>query len=714
VIVISSILALIAANPALSGMRAVRSLRALRPLRMISRNPGMQCVVNSLFKSIPGIASVSVIILLFYLIFAIVFVNLYKGCFGECMGPGFDALTPDQKALVVSPLPYHLLLAQNATLAEAWAGVVSNATAPEGGYVGATSKSVCNWLGAEWQAHGSQGGIEQHFDNVPAAILVLFEVGTTEGWVKIMQATVDATGPDMQPIVNHNVGAAYLMVAFVIFSSIFLLNLFVGVVISNFQKLKKENNGVSLLITSNQMQWIQANKLIASFQPRFYYKPKLSEMCGLRAWCWELASNPEDFPHSDGAVLKGKRNDIFEVHTLLPHIPHTCCTSVFYSPIPTHKFNMHPPRPHVSALALSPQTLVMFAIVANTGCMMSCYYGMSDELRDGLHKANLAFFCVYVCEAAVKMLGLGLSAYFTVNWNRFDLLLIFGSAGGMLVEALGGGGVGGAAAAVRTLRVGRAIRLVKKAKGLQKLFATLIGAFPAMANVASLLFLFYLIFAALGVQLFAAVSPQYPSPGALNERTNFQNFGNAMLTLIVCSTGEAWNELMYDIARKEPNCVPYPEFDPRVCGYEGSDLDTCIPMKGCGSYASYPFFVLFVVLVTFIFLQLFIGAIFEGFDLAQEQARQDEMDKQGIPDSHLTGLTRREYVCFCDAWRHLDPQMTKLVGEDQVLKLIARLPQVRMIPPPCLFFSFSCARLFRQADPSLSLTHTTANGVSTT
>ena len=78
IIVVSSLLAIIAASPQLSGMRVIRSLRALRPLRMISRNPGMQCVVNSLFKSIPGIASVSIIIMLFYLIFAIVFVNLYK------------------------------------------------------------------------------------------------------------------------------------------------------------------------------------------------------------------------------------------------------------------------------------------------------------------------------------------------------------------------------------------------------------------------------------------------------------------------------------------------------------------------------------------------------------------------------------------------------------------------------------------------------------
>jgi hypothetical protein len=562
------------------------------------------------------------------------------------MGAGFDRLSALQQELVVHPISFAELDELHPDRAMNWAGVVGNVTAADGGgsagggsagaagagYSGTTSRAVCEWFGAVWHSHGSQQGIQQHFDNVPTAFLVLFEVGTTEGWVKIMHATVDATGPDMQPIINHSMSGAALMVAFVIFSSIFLLNLFVGVVISNFQKLKKENDGVSLLITSNQMQWIQANKLLASWQPKYVYKPNSKALCGLRLCCWELASNPDDFPHSHGAVGKGKYNDIFE-------------------------------------------GFIMCAILANTGCMMSCYYGMSDEVRHGLKMANLAFFCIYVCEAAVKMLGLGIKAYFDVSWNRFDLLLIFGSAGGMLVELFGDSDVGGAAAAVRTLRVGRAIRLVKKAKGLNKLFATLIGAFPAMANVASLLFLFYVIFAALGVQLFAAVAPQYPAAGALNERTNFRNFGNAMLTLIVCSTGEAWNELMYDVGRKEPGCVSYPQFDSSVCGYEGADPETCTPMKGCGSAMAYPFFVFFVVLVTFIFLQLFIGAIFEGFDLAQEAARQEENDRQGIPDSHMTGLTRREYACFCEAWRQLDPQMTKLIEEDLVLKLIARLPQ---------------------------------------
>jgi len=56
-----------------------------------------------------------------------------------------------------------------------------------------------------------------------------------------------------------------------------------------------------------------------------------------------------------------------------------------------------------------------------------------------------------------------------------------------------------------------------------------------------LLFLFILIFALLGMQLFGG---QFNLPGGTPE-TNFNTFPIALLTVFQILTGEDWNEVMY-------------------------------------------------------------------------------------------------------------------------------------------------------------------------
>ncbi len=65
-------------------LRGFRALRALRPLRMVSKNEGMKSVVNSLLKSIPQLFNVLLISVLFYLVFGILGVQVFKGAIARC------------------------------------------------------------------------------------------------------------------------------------------------------------------------------------------------------------------------------------------------------------------------------------------------------------------------------------------------------------------------------------------------------------------------------------------------------------------------------------------------------------------------------------------------------------------------------------------------------------------------------------------------------
>jgi voltage-gated sodium channel type IV alpha len=70
-------------------------------------------------------------------------------------------------------------------------------------------------------------------------------------------------------------------VVFVLFGSFFVLNLFVGVIIDNFNRLKKEyeSGAVGLFLTESQRAWYDTLKKAAGKKPRKVAKrPKVERL----------------------------------------------------------------------------------------------------------------------------------------------------------------------------------------------------------------------------------------------------------------------------------------------------------------------------------------------------------------------------------------------------------------------------------------------------
>lgn len=70
--------------------------------------------------------------------------------------------------------------------------------------------------------------------------LALLQVATFEGWMEVMADAVDARGVDLQPQREANLYAYIYFVIFIVCGSFFTLNLFIGVIIDNFNMLKKK------------------------------------------------------------------------------------------------------------------------------------------------------------------------------------------------------------------------------------------------------------------------------------------------------------------------------------------------------------------------------------------------------------------------------------------------------------------------------------------
>lgn len=158
---------------------------------------------------------------------------------------------------------------------------------------------------------------------------------------------------------------------------------------------------------------------------------------------------------------------------------------------------------------------------------------------------NIGFTVVYTIEMILKVIAFK-SNYFQDGWNNFDfLIVIFAWIGGISKYGFNIN-VGPLTTVVRAFRILRVLKLIRKARSLQKILNTFLLAIPELANVGALLFLFLFLFAVLGVFLFSEVNLQTH----LNSHANFQHFGVALLTLFRITTGEGWQDIMYDSARQ--------------------------------------------------------------------------------------------------------------------------------------------------------------------
>jgi hypothetical protein len=153
--------------------------------------------------------------------------------------------------------------------------------------------------------------------------------------------------------------------------------------------------------------------------------------------------------------------------------------------------------------------------------MMCTFHGQSGTYTVVCDAINWFFGGVFTIEAFMKLSALG-RAYFDDPWNVFDCFLVTVNNCGILFMALGIFDLGTLPSVLRTFRVARVIRLVKKWQGLRTLFTTLFVSLPAMMNIVALLMLILLIYGVWGVQLFAkAPFGEFITPNA-NFRDVFQ------------------------------------------------------------------------------------------------------------------------------------------------------------------------------------------------
>ena len=105
------------------------------------------------------------------------------------------------------------------------------------------------------------------------AIINLFETMTKESWVTAMNLTSDISIRNVVPIRdNYELMSKFYFVIWIIVGNFFIVNLFVGVIIDNFNMIKRENAGIKML-TQEQKTWVEIQKLFLKNIPHKLIKP---------------------------------------------------------------------------------------------------------------------------------------------------------------------------------------------------------------------------------------------------------------------------------------------------------------------------------------------------------------------------------------------------------------------------------------------------------
>ena len=104
-----------------------------------------------------------------------------------------------------------------------------------------------------------------NFDHIFYAMLTLFEMATLEMWPDVLWRTMDAypEAHDVGPVRDANPWMASFIISWIVISNFILLNLFVGVVLENFNAIRKAEDG-SGFMNDAQREWARAMSAIFS------------------------------------------------------------------------------------------------------------------------------------------------------------------------------------------------------------------------------------------------------------------------------------------------------------------------------------------------------------------------------------------------------------------------------------------------------------------
>ncbi|XP_042822311.1 voltage-dependent T-type calcium channel subunit alpha-1G isoform X7 [Panthera tigris] len=269
--------------------------------------------------------------------------------------------------------------------------------------------------------------------------------------------------------------------------------------------------------------------------------------------------------------------------------------------------------------------------------------------------SNYIFTAVFLAEMTVKVVALGWcfgeQAYLRSSWNVLDGLLVLISIIDILVSMVSDSGtkILGMLRVLRLLRTLRPLRVISRAQGLKLVVETLMSSLKPIGNIVVICCAFFIIFGILGVQLFKGkffVCQGEDTRNITNKsdcaeasyrwvrhKYNFDNLGQALMSLFVLASKDGWVDIMYD-------------------GLDAVGVDQQPIMNHNPWMLLY--FISFLLIVAFFVLNMFVGVVVENFHKCRQHQEEEEARRR--EEKRLRRLEKKR--------RSKEKQMADLMLDD--------------------------------------------------
>ena len=209
---------------------------------------------------------------------------------------------------------------------------------------------------------------------------------------------------------------------------------------------------------------------------------------------------------------------------------------------------------------------------------LETYGSIVDRYGDTLYLLNEIFLGIFIVEILLRIAAYGSRPwnYFRSGWNVFDFVAVF---------AVFIPGVRENATLLRLVRLLRVVRVVSVLPDLRVLISGMLRAIPPIASMAALAVLLIFIYGMIGWKIFGEEIPE-----------RWGDIGEAMLTLFTVLTLEGWNEILF-------------------AGQEVTQF-------------AWVFFVSFVLIASFLLINILIAIIINAVEDAREAERAEEAEER--------------------------------------------------------------------------------------
>ncbi|ACO64315.1 voltage-gated ion channel superfamily [Micromonas commoda] len=251
-----------------------------------------------------------------------------------------------------------------------------------------------------------------------------------------------------------------------------------------------------------------------------------------------------------------------------------------------------------------------------------------SKTETAMEAIDISFTVAFLIEMVLKLVALtvysGPNAYIKDYWNCLDGFIVTMSIVTLLLDLISGGSTGGVLKVFRVLRVLRPLRVIKNVPSLKLVIDATFVSMPAIITVCAMGLLCFLVLGVLGMQLFKGTFYSCTHPGGnpggtkdscealggewRNAPFHFDNIGQAIISIFILSTGDNWQDLMWEGVDSVGE-----EKEPVYNNRRVSAL----------------FYVVVVIITFFFWLNLFVSALVDNFSQVASSIQGDDESTSG-------------------------------------------------------------------------------------